>query len=185
MHRSTRWLIVEVAFLVVVASALGVFGYPMVLPYEWHLFLHILGVILFVGNIVVTGMWMAMAERNHNTRVLRFSAATVNWADVFFTAPGIILIVLNGLFLAAKWGGPFATGWLMAGASLFLVSGVVWVVFLIGYQDKMIRLSTGSNSDAELPGEFFSVLHRWYFWGAVATILPVAASIFMVVKLSF
>jgi hypothetical protein len=71
----------------------------------------------------------------------------------------------------------------MAGATVFIASGVVWVAFLIRYQDRMIELMEGLG-DARPPKEFFSVLHRWYFWGAVDTILPIAAVVFMVVKLS-
>ena len=175
----------EIAFLVVVASILGAFGYPTIVAYDWYLFMHIFGVVLFVGNIVVTGVWMFMAERTGEPAVLRFASRVVNWADVAFTAPGIILLVIGGLTISSnRWGGPFATGWLMAGASLFVASGVVWGAFLIRYQDQMIKLTEGSGGAAGIPGEFFSVLHRWYFWGAVATILPIAASIFMVVKLS-
>jgi len=173
----------EIVFLVVVVAVLGAFGYPLVVAYDWYLFLHIFGVVLFVGNIMVTGAWMFLAERTGEKAVLRFASRVVNWADVAFTAPGVILIVIGGLTISNnRWGGPLATGWLMAGAALFLASGAVWVAFLIRYQDKMIRLT--EDSAAELPKEFFSVLHRWYFWGAVATILPVAAAVFMVVKLS-
>jgi len=183
MHRSTRWLMGEIVFLVVVASTLGSFSYPLIVAYDWYLFLHLFGVVLFVGNMVVTGAWMFLAERNGETSVLRFASRVVNWADVAFTAPGVILIVIGGLTISNnRWGGPLATGWLMAGATLFLASGVVWIAFLIRYQDRMIRLTEGS--EAGLPKEFYSVLHKWYFWGAVATILPIAASIFMVVKLS-
>ena len=161
---------------------LGAFGYPAIVAYDWYLFLLIFVFVLFVGKIIVTGAWMFMAERTRDPAVLSFASRVVNWADVAFTAPGVILIVIGGLTISNnRWGGPLATGWLMAGATLFLVSGVVWGAFLIRYQDKMIRLTEGA---AELPSEFFSVLHRWYFWGAVATILPIAASIFMVVKLT-
>jgi uncharacterized membrane protein len=176
-------LIGEIVFLVVVASILGAFGYPLIVAYDWYLFLHIFGVVLFVGNIVVTGAWMFLAERTGETAVLRFASRVVSWADVAFTAPGMILITVGGLTISNnRWGGPLATDWLMAGATLFLASGVVWIAFLIRYQDKMIKL-TESSGGAELPKEFFSVLHRWYFWGAVATILPIAAAVFMVVKL--
>jgi len=173
----------EIVFLVVVTAILGGFGYPLIIAYDWYLFLHIFGVVLFVGNIMVTGAWMFLAERTGGKEVLGFASRMVNWADVAFTAPGIILIVIGGLTISNnRWGGPFATSWLMAGATLFLASGVVWVAFLIRYQDKMIKLT--KDSEGELPKEFFSILHRWYFWGAVATILPIAAAIFMVVKLS-
>ena len=171
----------ELAFLVVAATLLGSLGFPSFLPYNWHKFLHVIGAVLFVGNIVVTGAWMFLSERTMDFAVLRFSSRVVNWADVAFTAPGVILILLNGLTLANQWGGVFGASWITAGGTLLLVSGLVWVGFLIRYQDKMIRLSEGSQ-DGQLPSEFFKVLHRWYFWGMIATILPLITVALMVVK---
>jgi uncharacterized membrane protein len=182
MFRSTRWLIAEIAFLLVASSVLGAFGFPMFLPYSWHLYLHILGVILFLGNIIVTGLWMVVAERSGDSSALRFASTTVNWADVAFTAPGIILVVINGLTLATRWGGPLGTGWLTASVSLFGVSGALWVLFLIRYQDRMARISEASRSATDLPREFYTVLHQWYRWGAIAMIVPVVTSMLMVVK---
>ncbi len=182
MHASMKWLIGEIIFLAVSASLLGVLGYPLVLPYIWYLLLHILGVVLFVGNIIVSGVWMLLSERAGKPDVLRFSVVVVNWADVFFTAPGIILIVLNGLTLATQWGGIFGVFWVTAGATLFAMSGVVWGVFLIRYQDKMIKIISEEPLGTELSAEFYSILHSWYFWGLVATILPVVTMMLMVVK---
>jgi len=181
MHTSTQWLIGEIAFLATASTLLGAMGFPLFLPYDWYLLLHILGVVLFMGNIIVTGVWMALSERTMEPKVLQFSTAVANWADVAFTAPGVILIVLSGLTLANRWGGLFATNWITAGAILFAASGFVWAVFLIPSQDKMIRLAS-SPSEGQLSPQFFRVLHRWYFWGAVATILPLATTILIVVK---
>jgi uncharacterized membrane protein len=98
-------LIYEIIFLVVVSAVLGAFGYPLIVAYDWYLFLHVFGVVLFVGNIIVTGAWMFLAERNGETAVLRFASRVVNWADVAFTAPGIILIAIGGLTISNnRWG---------------------------------------------------------------------------------
>ena len=80
-------------------------------PYGWHLFLHIAGAVIFLGNIIVTGAWMLMAERTNISRVIHFSAKAVIRADFLFTLPGVLLVLINGLIMAyARWGAErFAT----------------------------------------------------------------------------
>lgn len=166
---------------------LSIAGNPMLLPYTWHKLLHILGAIIFLGNIIITGTWMALAERNKDKATLHFSSKVVNWADVLFTAPGVLLVLANGLIMASNaWGGLLATSWVALSLGLFLLSGIIWVGFLLRYQDRMIQLSSNpAASGEELPAVFFEVLHRWYFWGIIATILPLASLVLMVVKPGF
>jgi hypothetical protein len=54
----------------------------------------------FVGNIVVTAVWMVMAEQSREKVTLHFAVKVVNWADVFFTAPRILLTLANGQIMA-------------------------------------------------------------------------------------
>ena len=187
MHASSKWLIgllgvIGLVSLMFIPTGFG-YVYPLLLPYQWHKVLHIFGAIIFMGNIIVTGMWMLLAERTKQAETISFAARATNWADVLFTAPGIILILFNGQFLATHWGGVFRTSWITAALALFGLSGVVWIAFLIRYQHELIRLSGSSNgSVVQLPNAFFLVLHKWYFWGLVATLLPLASLVLMVTK---
>src|SRR5437870_6166744 len=89
-----------VAILVSIVVSLPLF------PYNWHLMLHILGAVLFLGNITVTAAWMTWAVGQKDTRVAAFASAGVNKADRWFTSPGMILLLLNGLALTnLAWGG--------------------------------------------------------------------------------
>ena len=68
--------------------------------------LHILGAVLFLGNLLVTGAWMTWAVGQKDSRVAAFASAGVNKADRWFTSPGMILLLLNGLAMTAlAWGG--------------------------------------------------------------------------------
>ena len=185
MHASTRWLIAEILFTVMLLALLGLAHFPLLFPYAWHKTLHIVGVVLFLGNIIVTGVWMYLAEQNKHTTTLQFATRVVNWADVFFTAPGILLILANGMIMATSWGG-IGTSWIAISLGLFTLSGIVWAVLLIRYQDQLIRLSSSpGGSGKELPEAFFHVLHRWFFWGIIATILPLGSIVLMVLKPRF
>ncbi len=158
-------------------------------PYKWHTLLHIAGAVVFLGNITVTAAWMLMAERSRNLPVIHFSAKAVIRADLLFTLPGVILILLNGFAMVlASWGGMDAfheVSWITLALALFTASGVVWVGVLIPVQHRMAVFSDPSDYKDSLPAEFFSALRRWYFWGALAIILPLCSLYLMVVKPAF
>jgi hypothetical protein len=51
MHTSTKWLLGEIVAISIVITLLNILGHPQFLPYAWHKLLHIVGAVLFVGNI--------------------------------------------------------------------------------------------------------------------------------------
>lgn len=179
MHTSTKWLVGLIVLSAAIPVLQGFLGFPMFLPYEWHKALHIFGAVLLLGNIIVTGMWMLSAERTRNEAVIRFGLRITHWADVWFTAPGTILLLVNGLVMAERWGGLLNTNWIMAAVLLFILSGIIWTAFLIPVQNWFV---TVSHDPAPLPAKFYPKLRQWYFWGSVATILPVVSMFLMVLK---
>jgi len=155
--------------------------------YQWHKLLHILGAVLFLGNLMVTAGWMTWAVQRKDPSVVAFAAAGVNKADQWFTSPGVVLLLLNGFALTAlAWGGWLGfttTGWILAGLLLLVASAVVFGVAVRRYQREMVRLSSEAvQSGTALSEEFFASSRKWSVWGAVATILPLVALYFMVAK---
>src|SRR5690349_5344288 len=82
---------------------------------SWHKFMHIVGAVLFIGNIVVTAMWMILAAMTKQRPVVHFAAKAVTQADLLFTVPGVLLLFLNGMSLAPAFGGgsPFGASWVV------------------------------------------------------------------------
>ncbi|NBX00290.1 MAG: DUF2269 family protein, partial [Methylophilaceae bacterium] len=50
--------------------------------------LHILGIILLMGNIIVTAWWKFMADKTKDPSVIAFAQRQVTLTDFVFTAPG-------------------------------------------------------------------------------------------------
>lgn len=149
-------------------------------------FLHILGAILLLGNVIVTGTWLVRAERTKEPQVMRFAARTVNWADALFTVPGVVLLFISGIILSNDWGGIFGTNWIVASIAFFCVSGILWAVFLLPYQFKLVKISDSIlESGTELTDDFFKILHKWYLWGSLSILAVVIAFIFMIFKPNF
>ena len=97
--------------------------------------LHIVGVVILLGNVTITAFWKAFADRTNNPVVIAFGQRLVTITDFVFTGSGGVIFVVGG-FGAAWVGGldPFATGWLVWGQVLFVVSGAIWVGILIPAQ---------------------------------------------------
>ena len=100
---------------------------------------------VFLGNIIITAAWMLMAERTRNVHVIHFSAKAVIRADLLFTLPGVLLVLMNGFAMVFdRWGGRdaiYPLSWISAALWLFTASGVVWVGFLIPAQHRIVVFS--------------------------------------------
>lgn len=59
--------------------------------------LHILGAVIFLGNIIITGWWKVMADRTQNPAVIAFAQRQVTLTDYIFTGSGVVLILATGL----------------------------------------------------------------------------------------
>ena len=63
---------------------------------------HVLSACLFLGNVVVSGTWAALAERTRNYEVIAFSNRLVLVTDLLFTLTGAILVVVTGWMMAHR-----------------------------------------------------------------------------------
>jgi uncharacterized membrane protein len=63
--------------------------------------LHLLGVTLFLGNIIVTALWKMLADRTKSPSVVAFSQRLVTVTDFVFTVTGVLLIMITGRMMAA------------------------------------------------------------------------------------
>jgi uncharacterized membrane protein len=154
-----------------------------IFSYDLHKFLHVAGVVIFLGNVITTALWVFLAERSKDPSVIRFAVSTISRMDLYFTQPGVMLIVLNGLLLTTQGNDIYKTSWIAASLASFTLSGIVWGAVLKGHQRSLVNLSHApQGTNDALPEEFFPVLHKWYRWGIVAIILPLISLMFMSVK---
>lgn len=151
---------------VVLAVALGGVTIPLLLPYPWHKLLHVVGVIFFFGNSVIEALWMTAALRSGDSRLIRFAVRWMMWGDAWFLAGGFALAVINGVCLAAPYGGVLGPSWLVAALVLLGLTGTASMV-LIPSQIAMWRLTQDGEPDAPIPDEFRRAVRRW---GVVGTL---------------
>jgi uncharacterized membrane protein len=145
--------------------------------------IHIFGIILFMGNIIITGYWKALADRTGNPRIIAFAQRLVTQTDWIFTAGGVTLIMV-GAYGMAYAGGLDLRGenWLLWGQGLFVLSGIIWATILIPVQIKQAGLARGFEDGSPVPEDYWRFNRRWYVWGILATVIPLANLYWMVFK---
>jgi uncharacterized membrane protein len=151
-------------------------------PYTAFKIVHMLGIVLFLGNIIVTGVWKVMADRTGNPAVVGFAQRLVTLTDWVFTAGGAALVLAGGYGMAYSVGYDTGSGWLLLAITLFSASGVIWVAILIPVQIRQARLARSFEPGGEIPPLYWRLNRQWYFWGILATIIPLANLYVMVVK---
>lgn len=147
------------------------------------LFLHIAGSVLFLGNIITAAFWKIRADLKGDPAEVHNTVKNVMLADLVFTLPGLLLIIISGVVMAVQAGYAMdGMNWLMASLILFGVTGILWAGFLIPLQKGMIRHSMQSIRDGVISAGYKRASTYWAVGGTIATLLPVVILYFMVSK---
>lgn len=148
------------------------------------LFIHLLGVVLFVGNIVTAAFWKVRADLSGNAESIHAAAKNVMLADYAFTLPGIVLITVSGIIMAQQAGWAMnGFNWLTVSLAVFGATGILWAAVLIPVQRALIRHSAEGMGEAG-SGAYRRASRIWATAGIFCTLLPVAI-LYLMVSRSF
>lgn len=151
--------------------------------YLWLKSLHLLGVVMFLGNIIVTGWWKFMADRTGNPLIIAFAQRQVTLTDWVFTAGGVVLVLAGGLGNALLHQMDYLhTYWLTWGLGLFIASGIIWVAILLPIQIAQARMAKQFAHGGEIPARYWQLGRMWNVFGTLATLLPLMNLYWMVFK---
>ena len=145
--------------------------------------LHILGVVLFLGNIIVTGWWKVMADKTGDKNIIAFAQRQVTLTDYVFTFGGVLLVLVTGITNAELHGMDYLNiKWLAWGFWLFVASGVIWVVILLPVQILQAKMAKNFSEDKPIPEKYWKLGKIWLIFGILATVLPLLNLYWMVFK---
>jgi uncharacterized membrane protein len=145
--------------------------------------LHVIGVVLFLGNIITGIFWKVHADLGGDLRARAQALDGIIKSDRVFTVPGVLLIIVTGVALALVGNLPIlGTPWILWSIVLFGIAGAVFGIKVGPLQKKLL-----SNVRAGLAGSWnenhYQALSRsWRAWGMVATAAPLLALVLMVLK---
>lgn len=143
--------------------------------------LHLLGVVLFIGNIVVSGVWKVQADRTGDPRIVAFAQRQVIVTDWVFTLGGAMLTAVGGYGNVLFGGVSLATSWVWLGHWIFVASGIIWVAVLVPLQARMGRMARAFAAGGPIPAAYWRANRWWLAVGLADTILP-AANIWVMVN---
>lgn len=145
-------------------------------------FLHVLGVVLLIGNVTASAVWKVFANRTGNPVIVAFAQRLVTLTDWSLTLAGIVLVMVGGYGMVHGSGLDLLSGWLLWGQLLFAASGLVWAAVLLPLQVKQARLARTFGPLQPIGADYAAMSRLWIIWGIVATVPLVAATWVMVFK---
>ncbi|MEM1307535.1 MAG: DUF2269 domain-containing protein [Pseudomonadota bacterium] len=153
------------------------------MSYQLFKMIHLIGVVVLIGNVTITAFWKVFADRDGDARTIAFAQRMVTITDWVFTASGILLIVIGGygMMYVAGWN-PFEDLWMIWSQILFAVSGVIWIALLIPAQIRQHRAAIAFRNGGPIPDDYKRDARTWIIWGVIATFPLVGALALMVLK---
>jgi uncharacterized membrane protein len=147
-------------------------------------FIHIMAVILFLGNIITGLFWKLHADNTRDPRVIAHAFEGIIRSDRIFTIPGTIFIIAAGVATALIGQLPIlGTGWILWAIILFSLSGLAFGLRVAPLQEQLAHLAReGAETDLFDWERYRRLAHIWEMWGLVSLLTPVGAVILMVLK---
>jgi len=143
--------------------------------------LHIMGVVLLLGNVMVTGLWKTLADRTRLAATVAYAQRLVILTDWIFTGGGIVLILFGGYAMARSANiSLLHTPWLLWGQALFGLSALIWLFILLPLQAAQSRLAQRFSAGGDIPLAYWELSRRWLGWGVLATV-PLAIIVWVMV----
>jgi uncharacterized membrane protein len=144
---------------------------------------HILAVLLFMGNIYTGLFWMYKANQTANIDIIHHTMRTIIVSDRYFTIPGVMIITAGGILAAMSGHHPLlGTGWIFYSIVLFSLSGVAFGWKVAPLQKQIVKVTSPENRDKFKREEYRRLLRQWDLWGLFAIATPLAALVMMVMK---
>ena len=155
--------------------------------YLWLKVLHVMAVVLFLGNIATGLFWHAHAARTRDPKLLAHTVDGIIRSDRFFTVPGVLLIIASGVTAAILGSLPILrTSWILWALVLFGISGLIFMLRVAPLQRQLHAMAeAGASAGAFDYGAYRALAVRWEIWGGIALLTPFVALMLMVLKPSF
>src|SRR6266478_3496009 len=147
------------------------------------LFFHILGVVLLLGNTIVSIFWKFKSDSTKDLKIIAHTHREIRRADRIFSHIGIILILITGFGL---WHVDrikvMQTKWLLWGLILFVISMIVWGAVIVPTEKRLTSLSDKSLTEGNVDPGIIRLSKKWYNTAAIFVALMGIILILMVYR---
>lgn len=145
--------------------------------------LHVISVVLFLGNIITGIFWKLHGDRVGTLAARAQALEGLIHSDRWFTMPGVTAIVITGVWMALDAHLPLlGTTWILWSLILFGISGASFSIFVGPLQKKLLANVRAGIAGTWDQAGYDKLSGAWKLWGAIATLTPIAALFLMVTK---
>ena len=145
--------------------------------------LHIVAVVVFLGNVITGVFWKAHGDRAGTLAARAQALDGIIRSDRWFTLPGVMIIIVTGVLLAMTLQLPLlGTKWIGWSLILFAISGAVFSARVGPLQKKLLANVQAGMSGSWNESEYRAMSRAWQLWGWIATGTPLIALALMVSK---
>lgn len=143
--------------------------------------LHLVAVVLFLGNINTGVFWVHHLARRREPALLAEAMRGVIVSDRWITLPFVTLVIAAGVGAAVQAQlGLLRTPWILWGIVAISLSGLLFVP-LVRLQRRIVRVAGAANPDWAI--DCAPLLRRWDLIGGLSLLLAWMALVLMVLKL--
>ena len=147
------------------------------------LLLHVGAAVLFLGAMITSAYWKARADRSGSMEAMAYACRSLLFADVMFTGPGIIGLLVTGFWMVHLSGWDrFQEPWLAISFLSLLVVAALWLAIMVPLELRMVRLSRLQISNVNTDPEYRKSSRRWAIVGGIATLITVGILFLMVIR---
>lgn len=147
----------------------------------WKL-LHVLSVIIFLGNITFGIYWKMQADKTKDRLKIADAFKNIIKADRIFTMPSVTALFIFGVGAAMQ--GNFSlieTPWIFWSILLLIISLYAFKGKVAPIQKQILALA--GNEDKFGWDEYEKLSQKWNAWGLIAAVSPYLAVVLMVLKI--
>jgi uncharacterized membrane protein len=145
--------------------------------------LHIIAVILFLGNVITGAFWKLYGDKTGDPRIMAHTLEGISKSDRLFTIPGVVMIFFFG-FATALVGhiSILRSQWIWQSLIMFAVAGFAYAQNVVPLQIKMRQLALQGVNGSFDEAEYQRLSRKWNIWGSISILAPLIAVGLMVTK---
>nr|APZ78835.1 membrane protein [Stigmatella aurantiaca Sg a15] len=144
-------------------------------------FVHLLAVVVFLGDIAVTAIWRLLADKTREPRVIVYALRLVLITDKYLLMPSSLVLATTGFLIAHLRNIPVWTIPAYAvGQVLFILSGVLWNLVLRPIQGRQLALAESLEASGANFEDYLLLTKKWFRWGILTMACAFGSLVLMV-----
>jgi uncharacterized membrane protein len=148
----------------------------------WLKVVHVLAVVVLLGNLLMAPFWRKRLAALGGVQARAAANRSVRVADLIFTLPGWVVVLVTGIMLIIYRDMGMRGGWLHLSLLLFLGWLVFWHILVLRARKAMIAQAEEAASGGQAPAELAQHERQWQQWSYLAAGIAVLILILMVIQ---